>query len=132
MTESHHAPDSRRESPGEADLRIVQANERTLLAWVRTGLTLMAFGFVVARLTVWLRVEHPDREGSALGTWLGIGIVALGVACHILGARRFVVARRAILEGRPMEPGAAGPLAIALAVAAAGIGAIAYLAQSAT
>ena len=61
----------------EPDLRFLQANERTLLAWVRTGLTLMAFGFVVARLSVWLHLEHPERGSDSMGAWLGIAIVAL-------------------------------------------------------
>lgn len=112
---------------GAPDLRILQANERTLLAWIRTGLTLMAFGFVVARLSVWLRVEHPERDEGSLGSWLGIAIVALGTACHIVGAIRFVSARRAIVEGRSIQPGVTGPVAVAVAVSAIGIAAIAYL-----
>ncbi|MBA3463381.1 MAG: DUF202 domain-containing protein [Deltaproteobacteria bacterium] len=115
----------------EPDLRILQANERTLLAWVRTGLTLMAFGFVVARMSVWLHVEHPEREDGALGSWLGIAVIALGTACHIVGAVRFVLARRAIIAGRSIAPGAAGPVAIATLVSALGIAAIGYLAASA-
>src|SRR5271156_3896829 len=38
-----------------ADPRIYFAAERTLLAWVRTGLTMMGFGFVVARFGFFLR-----------------------------------------------------------------------------
>ncbi|MBA2538021.1 MAG: DUF202 domain-containing protein [Deltaproteobacteria bacterium] len=117
-------------APGP-DLRILQANERTLLAWVRTGLTLMAFGFVVARLIVWLRIEHPEQDGSAIGAWLGIAVAAVGTACHVVGALRFVSARRAILDGRSIEPGAAAPVAIALAVTLAGVVGVAYLAFTA-
>lgn len=113
----------------EPDLRILQANERTLLAWIRTGLALMAFGFVAARLTVWLRLEHPERNGS-FPAWLGIAVLALGTACHVVGALRFVRARRAILEGHSIAPGATGPVIVAGLVAAAGLAAIAYLATS--
>jgi len=111
----------------EPDLRILQANERTLLAWIRTGLALMAFGFVAARLTVWLRLEHPERDGS-FPAWLGIAVLALGTACHVIGALRFVRARSAILANRPIAPGAAGPVMIAGMVTVAGLAAIAYLA----
>ena len=38
------------------DPRVFFAAERTLLAWVRTGLTIMAFGFVVARFGLFLRL----------------------------------------------------------------------------
>ena len=113
----------------EPDLRILQANERTLLAWIRTGLALMAFGFVAARLTTWLRLEHPERDGS-FPAWLGIAVLALGTACHVIGALRFVRARRAIVEGRSIAPGYGGPVIVATLVAAAGIAAIAYLATS--
>ena len=80
-----------REQPNEPDPRILQANERTLLAWIRTGLTLMAFGFVIARVSVWLHLEHPERE-SPLATWLGIAVVGLGTACHVVGAVRYASA----------------------------------------
>lgn len=113
----------------EPDLRILQANERTLLAWIRTGLALMAFGFVAARLTVWLQLEHPERNGS-FPAWLGILILALGTACHVIGAVRFVQARRAILDGRSIAPGTAGPVAVAALVAIAGLAAMAYLAMT--
>jgi putative membrane protein len=111
----------------EPDLRVLQANERTLLAWVRTGLTLMAFGFVVARLSVWLRVEHPEREHGAVGSWLGIAIVALGTACHVVAAIRFVSTRRAIVEGRSIQPAATGPVVLAVLVSVIGAAAIGYL-----
>ena len=111
----------------EPDLRVLQANERTLLAWIRTGLALMAFGFVIARLAVWLRLEHPERDqiGSSA---LGIAVLALGMACHVIGAMRFVHARREIVAGRSIIPGTAGPVAVAVAVTALGAAAIAYLA----
>jgi putative membrane protein len=111
----------------EPDLRILQANERTLLAWIRTGLTLMALGFVLARLTVWLQLEHPERKADVT-SWLGIGVVALGTACHFIGATRFLRARRAVIAGESHIPGATGPIAVAVLVAMIGLVAIVYLA----
>ncbi|MGE0401271.1 MAG: YidH family protein [Kofleriaceae bacterium] len=52
----------------EPDLRFLQANERTLLAWVRSGLTLMAFGYAVAPAEA-----SRTRDGS-MGLWLGVAI----------------------------------------------------------
>ena len=118
-------------SDAEPDLRILQANERTLLAWVRTGLTLMAFGFVVARLSVWLRMEHPERQDTGVSAWIGIAAVALGVVCHVAGAVRFVTARRAIVAARPIIPGALTPVIVASAIASVGLAAIVYLAGAA-
>jgi putative membrane protein len=111
----------------QPDLRSMEANERTLLAWVRTGLTLMAFGFVIARLSVWLQLEHPERDDGALGSWLGIATVGLGTACHIIAAVRFITTRRALVAGRSIQPSPTGPVAVAALVAALGIGAIVYL-----
>lgn len=116
--------------PTEPDLRILQANERTLLAWIRTGLALMAFGYVIARIAEWLRLTQPGGEGAALPSWLGITVVGLGTACHALGAFRFVRARRAIVAGTPIAPGAEGPVMVALVVTAIGVAAIIYLATS--
>ena len=117
--------------PEQPDLRFLQANERTLLAWIRTGLTLMAFGFVVDRLSVWLQLEHPEREDGSLGSWLGVLIVALGTACHLIAAVRFVAARRALVEGKPFLPSYTGPVVMAALVAGLGVAAIVYLISSA-
>ncbi|KAB2896475.1 MAG: DUF202 domain-containing protein [Kofleriaceae bacterium] len=111
------------------DLRFLQANERTLLAWLRTGVTLMAFGFVIARLSAWLQFEHPERDDDGWGSMLGIAVVGLGTACHVIAAIRFVRARRALVAGEAIAPGSTGPVAVAALVAALGIGAVVYLAM---
>jgi putative membrane protein len=64
----------------ESDPRVYFASERTLLAWVRTGLAVIGLGFVVARFGLFLQELHPNqREMSHLGsTLIGVGLVALG------------------------------------------------------
>lgn len=116
--------------PDEPDLRFLQANERTLLAWVRTGLTLMAFGFVVARLSVWLQVEHPERLSGSTGSWLGVAILAVGTGCHAIAAARFLSVRRALIAGRSIQPGSTGPVAVAALVGVLGIASIVYIVTS--
>jgi putative membrane protein len=77
-----------------SDPRVFFAAERTLLAWVRTGLTVMAFGFVVARFGLFLRLVslqqggHPpaERIHNQVSNTIGIALVLIGVACMILGA----------------------------------------------
>ncbi len=76
-----------------ADLRDYLAEERTFLAWIRTGLTLMGFGFVVARFGLFLEVMQITRGGSAaqphgLSLWFGTAFVAVGVAVNLLSIRR--------------------------------------------
>src|SRR6516225_2448072 len=76
-----------------ADLRDYLAEERTFLAWIRTGLTLMGFGFVVARFGLFLEVMQITRSGSTaqshgLSLWIGTVFVGVGVAVNLLSVRR--------------------------------------------
>lgn len=74
-----------------SDPRVFFAAERTLLAWMRSGLTVMALGFVVARFGLFLSLigasnaaaaqPHPHWASSALG----IALVTFG-AISILAA----------------------------------------------
>jgi putative membrane protein len=78
--------------PG-ADLRDYLAEERTFLAWIRTGLALMGLGFVVARFGLFLQEIQITQGGSAaqphaLSLWLGTALIAAGVAVNLLSARR--------------------------------------------
>ncbi len=64
------------------------AAERTLLAWIRTGLALMGFGFVVARFGLFLQqlkiIESSSAEQSyGLSIWFGTALIALGVLVNI-------------------------------------------------
>jgi uncharacterized protein (DUF302 family)/uncharacterized membrane protein YidH (DUF202 family) len=66
------------------------AAERTLLAWIRTGLALMGFGFVVARFGLFIRelqvVEHgPGVWGSnGLSLWFGVALIGAGVVVTLI------------------------------------------------
>lgn len=97
---------------GEETLRLHQANERTMLAWIRTGIALMAFGFAIARFGLFLRqlaalgsvaVPHAPNLGSA---WIGSLLVALGMIANLFATIRFHRIRRAIEHGQVGEPGA--------------------------
>lgn len=94
----------------EVDARFLLANERTLLAWVRTGLTLMAAG--VAARQFGEGVEQHRVVASAL--------VALGTLSVLAGAWRYLVADRALRAGRLPSSGL-GPVALVLAVAVVGV-----------
>ena len=67
------------------------AAERTFLAWIRFGLALMGFGFVVARFGLFLEVlqaEQPIHQARPYGLsfWFGTGLIALGVLVNVLSA----------------------------------------------
>lgn len=76
----------------DRDPRVYFAAERTMLAWIRTGLAMMGFGFVVARFGLFLR-ELVIARGEALvpGTgggslWAGTALVMMGVIVNIYAA----------------------------------------------
>jgi putative membrane protein len=72
------------------DPRVRFAIERTLLAWVRTGLALMGFGFVVARFGLFLREIEAVRQAAplkaptGLSLWIGTALILLGVIVNLL------------------------------------------------
>jgi putative membrane protein len=88
--------------PPEETLRLHQANERTMLAWIRTGIALMAFGFAIARFGLFLREVAAvgsvaiNRVHSLGSAWLGAALVALGMLANLLATIRYGQERRAI------------------------------------
>jgi putative membrane protein len=75
-----------------ADPRVLFAAERTLLAWQRSAIALMGFGFVVERFGLFLQlVSHQPLSGSQRGFSLGLGVLLLllGAAVALISARQF-------------------------------------------
>jgi putative membrane protein len=72
------------------DPRVRFAAERTLLAWIRTGLALMGFGFVVARFGLFLIELRAAGETTihshGVSLWAGIVLIILGVGVNTLSA----------------------------------------------
>jgi putative membrane protein len=76
-----------------ASLSDYLAEERTFLAWIRTGLTLMGFGFVVARFGLFLEMIQIPRESPAvrfhgLSPWIGIALIVAGVLVNLVSVQR--------------------------------------------
>jgi len=73
------------------DPRTYMSAERTFLSWIRTGVALMAFGFVVARFGVFLReiqatTHQPTQSKTAFSIYIGLGLVAAGVFTTVASA----------------------------------------------
>lgn len=77
------------------------ATERTLLAWQRTAIALMGFGFVVERFGLFLRmaVNQPATAAPrAFSRWLGVGLLTLGAGVAVVSALQFRAIVRALGE----------------------------------
>ena len=69
------------------------ANERTFLAWVRTGAAIVVFGFAIGRFSIALRQlsalqGHPIHR-SGVSVWMGATSIVLGVLMVIAGLLRY-------------------------------------------
>ncbi len=66
------------------------SNERTFLAWIRTGISLIGLGFVVARLGVFLReIAGQANVGVTRSLVLGIILIVLGAAMNVFALRNY-------------------------------------------
>jgi putative membrane protein len=121
-----------------SDPRVFFAAERTLLAWIRTGLTVMGFGFVVARFGLFLSLLAAQRMPSTaapvappshFSSGIGMALVLLGDVSMIFAAiehRRFVLSLP--FGDLPPMHNRAFPVALALILGSLGLLLAAYLA----
>ncbi|MCC7122929.1 MAG: DUF202 domain-containing protein [Gammaproteobacteria bacterium] len=115
------------------DPRVFFAAERTLLAWLRTGLTIIAIGVVLARFGLFLellaaQVPAAARAGAGGSAIFGIGFVLLGagaIVAAVIQHRRFVATLPAI--DLPAQYSRSFAIGLSLAVACLGFALGAWL-----
>jgi len=81
----------------EAEVREHLANERTLLAWVRTGVGLVSVGLVVERAGALVAAGSGGAAGAS--ELFGLAVAALGLVALVLGTVQFARNRRRIRSG---------------------------------
>jgi inner membrane protein YidH len=95
------------ENPNANRTRDHLANERTFLAWVRTGVATIVFGFAIGRFSIALR-EFMKLQGyksvtPGFTTWLGIISAVGGVLLILAGLNRYRTTRMQ-LDSNSFEP----------------------------
>lgn len=125
--------DASAEAGQRAALSDYLAAERTLLAWIRTGLALMGFGFVVARFGLFLQqlqiAQHVSSAQSyGLSLWFGTVLIAAGIAVNLFSGWHHLRLIRTMDLGHAARPHTT-TLAVATSVflALVGLGMAIYL-----
>ena len=84
---------------GQTEVREHLANERTLLSWVRTGVSLISLGLVVERAGALAKAANFQIGSTSGSDFFGLGLAMLGALTLILGTGQFLRNRRSIATG---------------------------------
>src|ERR1700756_5068815 len=101
------------------------ANERTFLAWIRTSISIIVFGFVVAKFGItlreFLRVQGNSQHESGMSLAMGVGFMAMGVFMALVSLFRYRTTMKR-LKSDEFQP--ADGIVTTLAIIAAVLGTI--------
>ncbi len=114
--------------------RVHMANERTFLAWIRTSIGIMAFGFIIEKFVI--PVESTKIAGiqdlvdrSTFLIFPGAFLVLLGAVAGLLATYRFLKTEKEIMEDT-YHPSISADFLIAILLCAIGILLVIYLVRT--
>ena len=95
-------------------------NERTFLAWVRTGIAIVVFGFVIKKFNLFLlmiadadavkgRRAALERLSGPVGRYEGLALILVGLPLIVAAAIRFIQVRRLLADQETHDVGGYGP-----------------------
>jgi putative membrane protein len=113
------------------------ANERTYLAWIRTGITIIALGFLVEKFDLFLAVLGPRASRGAVqalpsvpSAFANVALVLLGIIITVWATVRYFAIKRAIdKEGAAFFDGTILNLFLSLVLVSCGIYLLVHLLQ---
>ena len=124
---------------GLRNRRVHMANERTFLAWIRTSIGVMAFGFVVERFTLFIKqmafvlgksnIEIPLPNSHGYSAIAGIYLVSLGALMTVLAFIRYKKVQRLIYEDS-YQPASTLNIVLTLSILIIGVFLVIYLIKS--
>jgi putative membrane protein len=119
--------------------RVHMANERTFLAWIRTSIGIMAFGFVVEKFALFIKqmslilgkadIENASPPSHGYSAIVGIFLVGLGTLMVLLAFVRYKKVERQIDEDT-YQPSSILYIVLTISVLAVGIFLVMYLIHS--
>jgi inner membrane protein YidH len=114
------------------------ANERTFLAWVRTAIAVMAFGFVIEKFDLFLQAVVPQTaqrqfspHGQAFANAAGLAFIAIGIAMIVIAGFRFAKTAKDIESDADVpSTGERFNLALAMLIGLLGVALFLYLSRA--
>jgi len=128
-----------KESAKVRNRRVHMANERTFLAWIRTSIGIMAFGFVVEKFALFMRqmsiilgkstIENTIPPSYGYSAMIGIFLVGMGTLLVLFAFVRYKKVERQI-DSDTFQPSSILDILITILVLSVGIFLVTYLIQS--